>query len=102
MSLVISGRHFRETPALKAYTKEKAAKFYRHHKDIQKIVIEMTSEIAHRGKEADYVVDIRVAVPGHLFSIRDTERDMYKAIDKAINRMVRLLTRDKEKHQIRR
>lgn len=102
MSLQISGRHFKETPALKAYTQEKATKFYRHHKDIQKIVIEMDSEIAHRGKEADYIVDISVTTPGHVISVRDSERDMYKAIDKAVNRMVRALTKDKEKQQKKR
>ena len=100
MSLVISGRHFAKTPALKIYAEQKASKFYKHHGEILKIVVEMNSEIAHRGRDADYIVDIAVSVPGHVIRIRDSERDMYKAIDKAVDRTVQALTRDKEKHQV--
>lgn len=99
---MISGRHFKETPAIKIYAEKKITKFYRHHSNIQKIVVEMNSEIAHRGKDADYIVDIAVTVPGHVIRIRDSERDMYKAIDKAVDRTVRALTKDKEKHQEKR
>lgn len=99
MTTVISGRHFEETPALKAYAERKISKFYRHHRQIQKIVIEMNSETAHRGKEKDYFIDISVTIPGNILTVRDSERDMYKAIDKATDKMIRALTKNKEKHQ---
>ena len=102
MSIVISGRHFKETPALKKYAQQKIAKFYRHHKEILKIEVVMDSEVAHRGKESDFIIEINVHVPGHTFEVKDLERDMYKAIDKASDKMVRILTKDKEKHQARR
>jgi ribosomal subunit interface protein len=102
MSIIISGRHFKETPALEKYTQAKIAKFYRHHKEILKIEVVMDSETARRGKESDFIVEINVHVPGHIFEVKDSERDMYKAVDYATDKMVRILTKDKEKHQRRR
>lgn len=102
MSIIISGRHFAETPALSKYAKAKIAKFYRHHKEILKVEVIMNSETAHRGKETDFIVEINVHVPGHMFEVKDLERDMYKALDKSTDKMVRILTKDKEKHQKRR
>ncbi len=87
---------------MKTYAEKKVKKFYKHHPKITKITVEMNSETAHRGKETDYLVDITVIVPRHTLTIRDSERDMYKAIDKACDRMIRALTKEKEKHETQR
>ena len=59
MSLVISGRHFAKTHALKAYTEEKAAKFNRHHKDIQKSILQLTEKYSKKKQEKQEATKIK-------------------------------------------
>lgn len=102
VSVIISGHHFSETPALKAYAQEKLTKLFRHFDQIIKIECEMNSEIAHRGKESDYYVLLNIQIPGKTIRIEDNERDMYKAIDKAIDRADTTLRKIKEKELTKR
>lgn len=99
MNIAIKGKHLNENNALEDYALNKSTKFYHHYPEIIKVEVELRSEISHKGKEGDFIVDILVKVPGHTFKISDQERDMYKAIDKSVKRMIEVLRREKEKHQ---
>lgn len=99
MNIVVKGKHVKENKALEDYALKKSEKFYHHYPHIVKIEVELRTEIARRGKEDDFIVDILVKVPGNTFKVSDQERDMYKAIDRSVARMTEVLRREKEKHQ---
>jgi len=98
MKISVRGKHLKENQALEEHALNKASKLSLFAKDITKIDIEMLSEPAHLAKEDDFIVDVTVHVSGHTFQVRDSENDMYKAVDKAVKRMEETLRRNKEKH----
>jgi putative sigma-54 modulation protein len=97
MNIVVKGKHLRENQALEDFAFKKTAKFYHFFPDITKIEVAMRSETGHKGKETDFVVDIIVRIPGKTHKVQDAERDMYKAVDQAVDRMSEVLRREKEK-----
>lgn len=96
MNIVVKGKHLRENAALEEFALKKTSKFYHFYPEIIKIEIELKSETGHRGKETDFLADLMVKVPGKTFKITDNERDMYKAIDRAVDRMIETLRREKD------
>ncbi len=96
MNIVVKGKHLQENQALEDFALKKATKFYHFFPEIIKIEIELKSETGHRGKETDFFADLMVKVPGKTFKVTDTERDMYKAIDRAVDRMNETLRREKD------
>jgi ribosomal subunit interface protein len=101
MNIVVRGKHLRENQALEEYALKKTSKFYHYFPEIIKTEVELKSESGHKGKEMDFLVDILVKVPGKTFKVSDSERDMYKAIDKAVERMSETLRREKDRKKSR-
>lgn len=97
MKIVISGIHLKKNPQIEDYATKKVQKLQKFHPKIEKIYVRLIEKGAHRGKEQDYICEITIHVPGHILEITDSERAMDKAIDKAIERMKRTLTKHKEK-----
>jgi len=98
MNIVVKGTNVKENKALEEFALKKSEKFYSHYPQIVKVEIELRTEIGRKSKEDDFITDILVQVPGHTFKVSDQERDMYKAIDRSVERMVEVLRREKEKH----
>jgi len=101
VNIVIKGKHLSANQALQSYAKSKSEKFYHYFSEIVKVEIELRTEVAHRGKESDFIADILVKIPGNTFKVTDSERDMYKAIDRAVKRMDEVLRREKERKKER-
>lgn len=101
MNIVVKGKHLTTNKALEDYALKKSEKFYHHNREIIKVEVELRTEVGHKGKENDFIADINVKIPGHTLKITDQERDMYKAIDRAVKRMNESLRREKEKHTSR-
>lgn len=99
MNIVVKGKNLKENKALEDYALTKTTKFYHFAPEITKIEIELRAEIGHKGKETDFITDLTVKVPGNTFKVTDDERDMYKAIDRAIKRMNEVLRREHDKKQ---
>lgn len=97
MKIVVSGIHLKENPQIEDYAAKKVQKLQKFHSKIEKAYVRLIEEPAHRGKEQDYICEITLHVPGRILEITDSERAMDKAIDKAIERMKRSLTKHKEK-----
>lgn len=97
MNLVISGIHLKNFPELEQYANEKAQKLTKYHSQIEEILVRLIWEKSHRGQDEDYYCEITIHIPGRILEIVDTERDMEKAIDKAVERMKRLIVKTKEK-----
>ena len=97
MKLIVSGIHIKNDPDIEAYAKQKAQKLSKFYPNIEEIAVRLISENSHRGQESDFYCEITVHIPGRVLEIVDTEREMDKAIDKAVERMKRLIVKDKEK-----
>ena len=97
MNIKVSGMHIKKSPKTKDYALMRVDKLLKFHPQIEKIHIRLISAKSHRGQESDFYCEITVATPHHTLEIRDVERNFDKAIDKAIERMKRVLTKHKEK-----
>ena len=101
MIIKVTGVHLKKLPKVKDYALKKAEKLLKFHPQIEKIHIRLVFEKSHRGLENDYYCEITIATPHHTLEIRDVERNFDKAVDKAIERMRRTLTKHKEKQLTR-
>ena len=97
VNIAITGLHLEKDPDLKKYAHKKTKKLLKYSSHIQDINVRLISEKAHRGQEKDYYCELVVKVPGKTLEIVDSEREMGKAVDKAVDRMKRLLIRYREK-----
>ncbi len=102
MNIIVSGLHLKKFPEMEEYAKEKVAKLYKYHRKIEKIQVRLIDKESHRDKNQDYYCEIEIDIPGRNLEIVDVEYSMDKAIDKAVERMKRLLVKDKEKRIERR
>lgn len=97
MKIVVSGIHLKKFPQSEKYAIKRTQKLEKFHSKIKLLEIRLISEKAHRGQEKDYYCEIEAFLPGHNILVVDTEREMDKAIDKAVERMSQALRRAKEK-----
>lgn len=99
MNIVVKGKHVKENKAIEEFALKKAEKFAHYFHKIVKVEIELRTETGRKGKDSDFIADILVKVPNHTFKVSDQERDLYKAIDRSVRRMIEVLKREKEKHK---
>ena len=97
MNTIISGSHFEDFPKAKKYALEKIEKLTKYHSRIEKIVVRLISEKAHRNEKHDFTCEIIASVPGKDLEITEKNLAADKAFDMAWDRMKRLLVRSKEK-----
>lgn len=97
MNIIISGSHFEDFPKAKKYAQEKIEKLTKYHPRIEKILIRLIAETAHRNEKHDFTCEIIASVPGKDLEITEKDLAPDKAIDIAVDRMKRLLVKSKEK-----
>ena len=102
MNIIISGIHFEDFPKAESYAKEKASKLSKFHPRIEKIEVRLFAEKNHLNPKHDSACEIRISLPGNDLEIVDRQRSIDKAIDKAVERMKRLLVKAKEKTEFHR
>lgn len=89
---MISGRHLSVTEAMKEYAQKKAGKLERFFDRINKIQI--TLDVEGERQTAEMIVS---ATRGSTLIAEVASSDMYAAIDLAVDKLERQLTRHKEK-----
>ena len=92
MQVRVTGRHMSVTHAMKAYAEEKVQKTLRFFDRIQEIRVVLDFEGALPAVEC--IVDVERASD---FVARETDADMYAAIDKVSDKMERQLRKHKER-----
>ena len=97
MDISITGLHIETDPKLKEYAGKKARKLLKYETRITDLKVRLFGEKAHRSENHDYYCEITVHVPGKILEIVDKERDVTKAIDRAVDRMKKALVRHREK-----
>ncbi len=102
MNIIVSGIHFEDFEKAEDYAKAKVAKLSKYHSKIVKIEVRLFAEKDHLNPKHDFACEIKIALPGSNLEIVDRERSIDKAIDRAAERMKRLLVKAKEKPESRR
>lgn len=92
MNITISGRHLNITEAMKEYARKKVAKLERFFDRIMKIQVIL--DVEGERQTAEMIVS---AARGSTLIAEVATTDMYAAIDLAIDKIERQLTRHKEK-----
>ncbi|MDO8486882.1 MAG: ribosome-associated translation inhibitor RaiA [Candidatus Curtissbacteria bacterium] len=97
MNIIISGIHFEDFPETEDYAKEKVSRLSKYHSKIEKIEVRLSAEKSHRNDKHDFSCEIRISIPGDDLEVIDYERSIDKAIDKAVERIKRVLVKNKER-----
>ncbi len=96
MRIKIAEIHFKD-PKIEDYAIKKVEKLAKFNNWVQSATIRLTSEKAHRGQENDFFCELEFDIAGKNFVVKDHERAIDMAIDKAAERAKRILVRHKEK-----
>lgn len=99
MQFNIKGNNLNLTEAIKKYTQKKMDKLEKFLGKTQVINAEVELEMTtnHHNKGEIFRAEINLELPQELLRIEKTEKDLYKAIDKAETHMSMLLKKYKEK-----
>lgn len=97
MKIVISGIHLKKFPELGTYAIQKVQKLENYFPNLVKLEVRLIWEKAHRNKLHSSACEIIADIPGTNLKILERDEAMDKAIDKATERMHRLLVKTKEK-----
>lgn len=92
MDIIVTGRHFEVTPAIREHAESKVAKLPRYFDRVTEI--EIVIDKAQNGQQVEIIVHAENASPfiGHV-----TADDAYSAIDMVVDKLERQLTDHKEK-----
>lgn len=97
MQIKITGHGIEITDALRDYVQEKASKLEEFFKNIQKVEIVLDAR-AIDNLERSHVAEIRAWMAGNrIIQAREGARDMYAAVDLAMQEARRQVERHKEK-----
>lgn len=97
MPFIISSKGADLTPAIKSFAEEKTKRFNKYEDNITQTIVELQVSFLKEGKLKSCTVEIILQIPKAILKIKETDEDMYKAIDKAVDRMEEELRRHKEK-----
>lgn len=91
MNLTVTGRHFEVTEALKNYVEEKLSRLQRYADDI--ISVHVILEMEKR----DAIVEVNMVMKRYHINIKERNKDMYAAVDKAFDVVKKQVVRHEEK-----
>ena len=96
MRIKIAEIHFKDQK-IEDYALDKVSKLEKFHSGIKLVTIRLTLEKNHRTQNHTSFCELEFDMVGRDFVIKDSERQIDKAIDKAVERAKRSLVRHKEK-----
>lgn len=97
MRIIVSGLHLAKFPELEDYAAKRVQKLGRYFPRIVKLEVRLIWERSHRNELHSSACEIIADIPGRNLEIVERDQSMDKAIDKAVERMKRLLVKTKEK-----
>lgn len=97
MKIIISGLHLKKFPELEVYAAKRVQKLTRYFKNIIKLEVRLIWEKSHRNELHSAACEIIADIPGRNLEIVERDQTMDKAIDRAVERMKRLLVKTKER-----
>ena len=99
MNIRMKGTKIELTESIKDYIQEKMDMLdkYLGHIKVQNLDVEVGMSVGGQNSGKIYRAEVNMAVPGELLRVEKTEKDLYKAIDKVKDHLVRSIKRYKEK-----
>jgi putative sigma-54 modulation protein len=91
MNIIINGRHFDITPALRGYAEEKIGRFEKYISNITEAVVTLSVE-KYRHK-----AEVLLKVNGVLIQAEGVTGEVYSAIDEVVEKLEKQVVRHKEK-----
>ena len=99
MQIKIKATNIELTPEIKNYIQEKMDMLSKYLGSVQVINFNFEVELTtkHHNKGEIYRAEANIMVQGNLLRVEKTEKELFKAIDKVKDHLVRSITRYKEK-----
>jgi len=104
MQINIKATKMELTPAIRDYVQEKLDMLEKYLGDIQVLHCDVEVGVAVGGQQSGKIcrAEVNLEVPGEMLRVTKTEADLYKAIDKVKDHLMRSIKRYKEKRIDRR
>jgi len=99
MNINIKATNIELTPEIKDYVQEKMDMLEKYLGNIQVLNCDVEVGMSVGGQQSGeiYRTEVNLAVQGDLLRVEKTEKDLFKAIDKVKNHLMRSIRRYKEK-----
>ena len=99
MKVKIKATKIELTAAIKDYVNEKMDMLEKYLGDIQVTNCDVEVGMAIGGQQHGKIfrAEVNLSVPNHMFRVEKTEKDLYKAIDKVKDHLVRSIVEYKER-----
>lgn len=103
MNIRMKGTKIELTESIKDYIQLKMDMLDKYLGDIkvQNLDVEVGMAVGGQNSGKIFRAEVNMAVPGELLRVEKTEKELYKAIDKVKDHLVRSIKRYKEKRQDR-
>ncbi|MDD2486156.1 MAG: ribosome-associated translation inhibitor RaiA [bacterium] len=98
MQIVIKGRNMEMTSALREYAERKVRPLERHFGNIMEVQVIMSIN-KNPSVERNQDVELSALVNGVFMGVEEHDNDMYRAIDKAVDKLSRQVNKYKERIQ---
>jgi len=95
MRMIISGRHLEVTPAIREYAEKKIGRVEKYFDKIAEVYVTLSAE--HKKTGDVHTADVLVYVNGSKIKARESDKDLYAAIDEVVDVLEKQLTKYKEK-----
>lgn len=96
LKIKIAEIHFKDKK-VENYALEKVSRLEKFHSGIELLTVFLTTEKNHRTQNHTTFCELQFEIAGKNLIIKDSEREIEKAIDKAVERAKITLTKHKEK-----
>ncbi|OGS20870.1 MAG: ribosomal subunit interface protein [Elusimicrobia bacterium RIFOXYA2_FULL_39_19] len=90
MQINITGRNVKQTEALKDYVTKKIERLSRYLDKIINVQVKLEVE------KYRHIAELKIHIEGHIFKATATDRDLYAAVDLALDKVERQISKHKE------
>ncbi|MBL63250.1 MAG: ribosomal subunit interface protein [Opitutae bacterium] len=91
--VILSGLHMNLTDALKATVMEKTERLFKHEEHIMRVRVELESKTCSNTHKDRYVAKGYLELRGSSIIMTDASNDLYKSIDRLVDKLDRGLRR---------
>lgn len=91
--VILSGLHMNLTDALKATVMEKTERLFKHEERIMRVRVELESKTCSNTHQDRYVAKGHLEMHGAPIVMSDSSNDLYKSIDRLVDKLDRGLRR---------
>ena len=100
--IILSGLHMDLTDALKATVWEKTARLFKHEEHIIRVRVELESKTCSNSHQNQYVAKGHVEMRGSPIVMTEASNDLYKSIDRLVDKLDRGLRRRSRLQRVKR